>query len=134
MGHFFVNIMDKQDPSSETSINQVKLDTIAPEFDSVELVKQKGNNLRSNIDTFTGSAIAVLVFATLALVTFLHMMGNEEIVDRLMEDKSIPTLEKVETASKIRKENYSNLYNILGPLIGAVAGYYFATKVNEKKE
>lgn len=100
----------------------------------MELVKQKGNNLRSNIDTFTGSAIAVLVFATLALVTFLHMMGNEEIVDRLMEDKTIPTLEKVETASKIRKEKYSNLYNILGPLIGAVAGYYFATKVNEKKE
>ena len=126
--------MDKKDSASKIPVNQTKLDTIAPQFESLELEKQKGNNFRSNIDTFTGSAIAILVFATLGIVTFLHTLGGEEIVDRLMEDKSIPTLQKVETASKIRKENYSNLYNILGPLIGAVAGYYFATKVNLKKE
>ena len=135
MGHFYFINMDNKDSSSESGkLEQTQLDRIAPEFNSLELEKEKGNNFRSNIDTFTGGAIAVSIFAALGVITAFHLAGVEDTIDRLMEDKSIDTLEKVETASNIRKENYSNVYNILGPLIGAVAGYYFATKANESKK
>ena len=124
--------MDNQGSSpKEIKLSQAKLDEKVPQFNSLELEKQKGDNFRSNIDKFTKSGIAISIVAALFTSTLFHTIGVEENIDRLIEDKSISALEKVQTASQIRKEHYSDLYKILAPLLGAVLGYYFATKTNE---
>lgn len=118
---------EHQQPSQKIEKSQ-KLDEIVPGFESLQLQESKGKNFRSNTNTFIAGGLTGILFIILGTVMYSDISNLNETTRKLLTDESIPLIERIEKVAEINKDRRSNIYNLLGPIIGGAVGFYFGSK------